>query len=592
MEENKEQKPQETPGGAGAEKKRQKRKRKKIVKGVVAGVVAAAVVGGGIFGISRLGKSDEDGSGDVLNGYISRGPITSEVQGSGVAVAKNSASVTLAAASSILDVFVTEGDHVMAGDRLYSASSPELENRLKTAQDAVNSAHDNVTRAQQSRDEQARQLNRLASELAKVAAEPRDSDVTAEFSGILTEVTRRRPGDRVSKGEQLAVLVDDSRFLLSLYFSYTYEYDIYVGQDAVVSIPVMMSQLPGTVAEIHRVERLSAEGSKLFEAVIEVANPGTLAEGMEASATVTGGGETIYPYEGGKLETYRSKPVTASIDGEIARFDVYNYSRVTAGESIAYIEGSGQDEELESLRSQVESARQYLRDAEDAIVRAEEQVTEAEEGVVQAQENLAALDAVAPIDGTVLAVGVFPGDEVQAGHVAVSIADTSTMVINASVDEMNVSNIRTGMMVQIDQWGQMAFGFVESVSLSGQYENGVSRFPVVISVDNSEDLLRPGSYVSYSFTASQSDDALLAPIQCVKYVETEEGRQKAVFVHSETPPDNAVELMVEMPEIPEGYWPVLVETGISDSSNVEILSPELEEGTELYQTQVRTDMMW
>ena len=581
-----------TPAAPAASDKQKKRKRKKAVKGILIGVLIAALVGGAVFGITRIGKKDSGGADDVMTAYLYRGSITSRVEGSGVAVAKNSASVTLAAASSIIDVFVTEGDHVYAGDRLFTATSPELENRLKSAQEAVNNARDNVTRAQQSRDEQQRQLNRLTNELATLSAEPRDMNATAPFSGVLTDVPRLQPGDRVSKGERLATITDDSRYLLSLYFSYTYENEIWIGLPVTVSVPVMMSQLPGTVSEVHKVERLSPEGGKLFEVLIVVENPGSLTEDMEASATFQSNGETVYPYEGGKLEAYRRGEILSPMDGELDSLTVYNYSRVAEGQSIALILGTGKDEELESLRDQVESAKQYLRDAEDAITRAEEAVVEAAEGVARAQENLDNLDAVAPIDGTILAVGVFPGDEVQAGHVAVSLADTSTMIINASVDEMNVSNIKTGMMVEIDQWGQTAVGFVESVSLTGQYENGVSRFPVVISVDNSEDMLRPGSYVSYAFTASQSDDCLLAPIQCVKYVETEEGRQKAVFVRSETPPENAAELMTEMTEIPAGFWPVLVETGISDSSNVEILSPEFEEGTELFQAQVRTDMYW
>ena len=579
-----------TPAAPAASDKQKKRKRKKAVKGILIGVLIAALVGGAVFGITRIGKKDSGGVDDVMTAFLYRGSITSRVEGSGVAVAKNSASVTLAAASNIIDVFVTEGDHVYAGDRLFTATSPELENRLKTAQEAVNNARDNVTRAQQSRDEQQRQLNRLSNELATLSAEPRDMNATAPFSGVLTDVPRLQPGDRVSKGERLATITDDSRYLLSLYFSYTYENEIWIGLPVTVSIPVMMSQLPGTVSEVHKVERLSPEGGKLFEVLIVVENPGSLTEDMEASATFVSNGETVYPYEGGKLEAYRRGEILSPMDGELDSLTAYNYSRVAEGQSIALILGTGKDEELESLRDQVESAKQYLRDAEDAITRAEEAVVEAEEGVARAQENLDNLDAVAPIDGTILAVGVFPGDEVQAGHVAVSLADTSTMIINASVDEMNVSNIKTGMTVEIDQWGQTAVGFVESVSLTGQYENGVSRFPVVISVDNSEDMLRPGSYVSYAFTASQSDDCLLAPIQCVKYVETEEGRQKAVFVRSETPPENAAELMTEMTEIPAGFWPVLVETGISDSSNVEILSPEFEEGTELFQAQVRTDM--
>ena len=572
--------------------KKKKRKRKKIIKGVVIGVVIAALLGGGVFAWTRLNQKGDSGDGDVMTAFVNRGAITSMVEGSGVAVAKNSASVTMAAASNIIEVFVTEGDHVSAGDRLFTATSTELEAKLESETKRLESAREGVTNAVKRRDECARALASSQGELNKLLSTPRDMDAVAEYAGIVVDVKRFEVGDSVSKGQTLARLIDDSRYLLSLYFSYTYENEIYVGQPVEVSIPVLMAQLPGKVSEIHKVERLAPEGSKLFEVLVELENPGTLTAEMIASATIAGSADTIYPYESGVLEVYRSKEITAPMDGKIGSFRVYNYSRVAAGESIARILGSGLDDEIAAARSAVESAESMLRGAEEGIKTAEANVTGAEEGVNTAKENLANLDAVAPIDGTVLSVGVFPGDEVKTGHVAISIADTSTMVINANVDEMNVSNIRTGMMVQLDQWGQIAFGVVESVSLSGNYENGVSRFPVVISVDNSDDLLRPGSYVSYSFTASQSDDCLLVPVQCVKYVETEEGRQKAVFVRSELPPENAAELSVEMLDIPEGFWPVLVETGISDSSNVELLSPELEEGTEVFQAKVRTDNMW
>ena len=581
------------PGAAptpDAARKRRRRKRKKVLKGLLIGLITASALGAGAYGLVRLLRSEDAAEPEVLTGFVTRGAITSRVEGSGVAVARDSASVTIPAAGSILEVFVTEGDRVAAGDRLYVSSSPELEGRLKSAQDALNDAREGVTRAQQNRDEQARKVNRVYSELQKLNAEPRTGSATADYAGVLTDVARLLPGDSVSQGDLLATLVDDSRYLLRLYFSYTYEDEISVGQAADVSIPVLMSRLPGTVAEIHKVERISPEGSKLFEVLIEVPNPGTLTAEMEAGATLEGAEGELYPYEGGALEVSRSAKITVPMDGTVEAMDVYNYSRVSAGQTICTVRGAGREAEMQTLREQLETEQSYLRDLEEAITRACAQVEEAQQGVAQAQENLRVLDAVAPIGGTVLAVGIAPGDEVQTGHVAVSIADTSTMLINAGVDEMSVSSVRTGMEVEIDQWGQLAYGVVESVSLSGEYENGVSRFPVVISVDNSEDLLRPGSYVNYSFTASQNDDCLLLPVQCVKYVETEEGRQKAVFVRADTPPEDAAELLTELSGVPEGFWPVLVETGISDSSNVELLSPWLEEGTELYQTQVRVDM--
>ena len=209
-------------------------------------------------------------------------------------------------------------------------------------------------------------------------------------------------------------------------------------------------------------------------------------------------------------------------------------------------------------------------------------VQAAEEELERAQETLDALNGIAPIDGTVLSLGVQAGEEVKSGTVAVSIADTSTMIVNTQIDEMNVSYAKAGMMVDIQLWENQMSGTIESVSLTANSENGVARFPMVISVDNSEGLLMSGAYVDYSFTASQSEDCLIVPIQCVKSAQDMNGEScKVLFVQSEEPPENVAELSVDIAEIPEGFWPVIVETGISDSYNVEILSG-IEEGASVY----------
>ena len=62
-----------------------------------------------------------------------------------------------------------------------------------------------------------------------------------------------------------------------------------------------------------------------------------------------------------------------------------------------------------------------------------------------------------------------------------------------------------------------------------------------------------------------------------------------VFVKGDRP-DNAIELMVPVDGVPEGFWAVPVETGISDTYNVEIKSG-VEEGTEVF-TQIKTTQEW
>ena len=522
---------------APAPKKRKKNK-KKTVRRIVALVIAAALLGG-IFAWRRRGGGDE-GMSEVLTDMVSRGSITSMVEGSGAAVAKNSASITLLSDGLVLDVYVSEGDYVYAGDPLYTIES-------KDAQSKVNSEQKNV--------------NNLQKQLDKLYAAANDLNVRADYNGILTEVADCPVGEELTSGTKVATLVDNTRLLLPLYFSYAYEDDVYVGQSATVSVPVTMTQLSGTVYEIHKVQRVSDEGGKLFEAVIAVDNPGTLTEKMTATATLSAGGETVYPYESGELKYFRSKTLKTEVSGEVAWSNLYDYLPVKAGESVLTLTAESNDDEIASLETQLRSAQKSLEDA---------------------QKNLDSLNAVAPIDGTVLSLGVTAGEEAKMGTVAVNIADTTTMIVNATVDEMNVSYAKPGMMVNIDLWENQLFGVIDSVSLTATAENGVARFPMFISVDNSEGLLMSGAYVSYSFTASQSDDCLIVPIQCVKSAQTMDGEScKVLFVQSDFPPENEAELAMDMMDIPEGFYPVIVETGISDNYNVEIKSG-VEEFTTVY----------
>ena len=528
------------------EQKTPQKKRKRFPKKAVIAVLCLLVAGAGIAALVKFldNKKPEE---EILREMVSRGAITSTVEGSGAVVAKNSDSVTILSSGQVMEVFVSEGDFVTAGTPLFLVKSAEAEERVN---------------------QEMKTVSNYQKQLSALYASAQDLNVRAEYSGKLQDVEMIHVGDTVSKGMRIATLVDDSRMRLSLYFSYAYESEVYPGQVASISVPAMASQLTGQVEEIHKVEYISPEGGRMFEVVIVFNNPGTLTEGMTASATLMGSKEQLYPYDSGEMQYYRTSDLVAKVSGTVAKVNLFNYAKVSAGDVLLSLRADDNDTEVAGLENGLQSALKSLEEA---------------------QKTLDSLNAVAPIDGTVLALGIAPGDEVKPGTVAVSIADTRTMVINASIDEMNIAYVKPGMPVDIDQWGTPAVGEVESVSLSGQYENGVSRFPVTIVVDNSDGTLMSGSYVQYSFVASQNDDCLLVPIQCVKYVETEAGTQKALFVESEERPENALDLMTEMPDIPEGFWPVAVETGISDSYNVEIISG-VEEGTSVFMSKVMTEM--
>jgi len=218
--------------GAPKKVKMNPKKRRRIITAAIAAVLVAALVGGLV---KFLGGGE--GEAEVMTQTVMLGSITSTVEGNGIAKAKESASINIATAGTVTEVFVSEGQRVEAGTPLFTIDSP-------AAQSAVDKARQEVS----AKETALEQLQDAADSLA----------LKAEFSGKLLEVTKLKVGDTVSVGQKLAKLVDDRTMLLEQYYSYAYENDIYVGQKATVSIPAVMEQLGGHVVEVYKVNRISA----------------------------------------------------------------------------------------------------------------------------------------------------------------------------------------------------------------------------------------------------------------------------------------------------------------------------------------------
>ena len=145
------------------------------------------------------------------------------------------------------------------------------------------------------------------------------------------------------------------------------------------------------------------------------------------------------------------------------------------------------------------------------------------------------------------------------------------------------------MSVELDQWDNIAYGTVDTVSLASTVTNGVATYPMVISADNSEGTLQVNSSVTYKLVASQVDSCLVLPLQAVRTVTLDTGdMQTVVYVQADSAPDNAIELPDTGEEIPAGFYPVPVEIGISDDYNVEIKSG-VEEGTTVFTQMITTE---
>ncbi len=530
--------------------KRSRRRRK--LPFIIGGVVLVLLVAIALVIVRFVGGKDKKGEAQVVTDVVTRGSITSVVEGNGIAKPKSSETITVALGGTVQNVFVSEGQQVTAGTVLFQIDSPG-------AGEAVNKAK--------------KELEGYQKQLKKLYQDKQSLNVKPEFSGKLVEAVKLKKGDMVAAEQVLARLVDDSKMKLTQFYSYAYEGKIYVGQRAQVSVPGAMQQLGGTVTKINKIERISEEGAKLFSVDITVDNPGTLTEKLAASATLSSDAGEISPYELGELSYAREASLKAKVAGEVTSTSLQDYLKVTAGQVIVSVSGEDNDSAIFSLEENIKNAQTALETA---------------------QKNLTNLQATAPVDGTVVGLTLIPGETVQANTAVMSIMDNTQMIVEAAIDERSVSLISPGMMAEIDQFGTITMGTVESVALTGKFENGMSTFPANILVDNADGRLNSNGSIIYRINASQSEGCLMLPSQCVKSVadpETGEARN-VVFVKADTAPEGSitVESAASLGVPDKGYYAMPVEIGIADKFNVEILSG-VEEGTEVFSQVLRDNSM-
>ena len=518
--------------------------KRKLRKAVIAGAVVIALAAGGFVLYRFLTKQDTANS-EIQTQTVQYGSIQSKVTGSGNAKAKESAAITLTAGGTVQEVFVSPGDTVTAGQPLYTIFSQD--------------AQDQVTQAQT-------QVDNLNKEMSTLREDASNLTVRAPFAGKLINVKEFQPDQEVAKETVVATLVNDRKLKLSLYFSYAYENQIRAGQSVQVSIPTVMGSYTGTVEKINKVRFISPEGAVHFEAVLVFQHPGTLTAGMDASATLTASdGSAIYPYENGKTEYYETREIVTKAAGPVvSQGNLLDYADVSAGEALLTLGSSTIDEDIMAKQKEIDEAQKKLADA---------------------QKGLADFNAVSPIDGSVTSCTLTPGMEVKSGDTVITISNTTNMVVDITVDDRNIAFVQPGLTVELSDWnGNIFMGTVTAINMgAAESSNGMTSYPVTLTVDNQDGSLLAGMYLDYSFVASQSDDCMMVPMQSVKNIPSEDGMSTdyVVFIRADERPENAVDLEIPEPEpgqppmypSPEdGFYPVKVETGLNDDYNVEIKS--------------------
>lgn len=172
----------------------------------------------------------------------------------------------------------------------------------------------------------------------------------------------------------------------------------------------------------------------------------------------------------------------------------------------------------------LEAARAAAARAEASLASAKANASVSGASLKAAQSKLGKTKIVSPIDGIVLARAVEPGATVTAGFqtpVLFRIAeDLTRLSLRVDVDEADIGRVVEGAAATftVDAYPQRSFpSTVKSLHNEPKSSQSVVTYEAVLTVDNTERLLRPGMTATATITSQTVKDVLVVPNAALRF---------------------------------------------------------------------------
>ena len=486
--------------------------------------VACVVLVGGVL-LLKPGKAHQ-ASTDAS--YVEDVPqlrdVSNSLSGTGTLNPANTYTVKSLVDGKVLTGDFEEGDVVEEGTVLYTIDSSDASTNLEKASIALQ-------QAQRSYDKTVdRQY------------------VRAEVAGVVSSLKVAK-GDEVTSGQEVAVIRDSSKMMLSLLFPAADAANFSVGQSAQVVLDGTFETLEGTITAVTGTDELSTGNLLTRTVTIAVRNAGGLTTAQAATANING----VSSIASATFAYQAERTLTAPAAGTVSAINVREGD--AAAQDAILIELSGDD-----LTESIQSASETLRSAQISME--------------NLQDTMNNYTITAPISGTVIEKDVKAGDALTSGTTLCVLYDLSYLEMVINVDELQVSDLSVGQSVQVtaDAVPDKTYvGEVTRVSMKGSSSGGTTTYPVTVRIDDI-DGLRPGMNANAEIVVANATSALCVPNAAIV-------QGGYVLVTKDSP--SAANAAPEM-EAPDGYVYVEVKTGVSDDDYTQITSGLKAEDTIAY----------
>lgn len=534
-----------------------------VVALIAVSVVAAAAVNsvkGGKKNMSDMNETDE----------VTRGNIDETITGSASIEPYERYEIVALVSGDIVSSPFEEGDTVKKGDLLYKfdTSSVNLgiqkqELNLKQSQNSYNNAV---------RD--AQKLN-----------------VTAPCDGVVSGITAKA-GNDASPSTVLAKVENTYELKVDLPFNSSQISRISVGDTATISSSSHMSGVTGRVTHIAANPTAQSDGAVLYDVTIKMNNPGSFTSGLVVGGEISG---MVSPGSG-TIECEDVQNVMPEVSGKVGKIYVSNGDYVHKGDTIMTLTSDTISDNIKNSDIQYKSSGLSLQESKD---------------------SLDDYSLTSPINGTVITKNKKAGDTVDRNtstQTLMVVADISKLKFSLSIDELDVSKVAVGQEVRVTcdaLEGEEYVGHITNVSVEGTSTNGVTVYNADVVVEEPGNL-RPSMNVDATVVFASSEDTLIVPSGDIKtvmgksyvFVESDKAKTSDKKDKKDNKKDKSEDMPVvglddengdktpeggapqgnesgKMPEAPDGYETVEIQTGLSNDEYTEVLSG-LKEGDRIY----------
>ncbi|HSH54058.1 MAG TPA: efflux RND transporter periplasmic adaptor subunit [Methylotenera sp.] len=252
---------------------------------------------------------------------------------------------------------------------------------------------------------------------------------------------------------------------------------------------------------------------------------------------------------------------------------------------------------MRELYAQEFVSKQELDTAVQALKSAKAQLDTARGLLTRDQTNLNFTIIRSPVSGIVVNRVVDVGQTVAASFqtpTLIQIAqDLSKMQIDTSFAEADIGNIKVGQKVKfnVDAFPNRNFeGVVKQLRLNSTNTTNVVTYNVVVSVDNSDQVLLPGMTAYVNIAVAHREQALLVPNAALRYKpkledngNTNGGQNRDKNKNRDRKKYRSENLATGKVYVLKDGKPSLVRVrvGITDGRNTEVMSQDLSVGTQI-----------